>query len=138
MLRKMSALKLRVEKKLYIHDLLQCEERVIMPDLNNMLNNLFKAGRTQKGFIKKYRALEASNLLDGNKSPIFQFQMDDVALANLYDSFRITDGRRAKEEDVANLANFLKAQNITDPVEIFAIYQFMYRNGYLSFNHNFN
>lgn len=39
---------------------------------------------------------------------------------------------------VANLANFLKAQNITDPVEIFAIYQFMYRNGYLSFNHNFN
>lgn len=39
---------------------------------------------------------------------------------------------------ITNLANFLKEQNITDPVEIFTVYQFMYRNGYLSYNHNFN
>lgn len=39
---------------------------------------------------------------------------------------------------ITNLANFLKEQNITDPVEIFVIYQFMYRKGYLSYNHNFN
>ena len=39
---------------------------------------------------------------------------------------------------IINLANFLKEQNITDPVEIFTVYQFMYRNGYLSYNHNFN
>ena len=39
---------------------------------------------------------------------------------------------------ITNLANFLKKENITDPVEIFVIYQFMYRNGYLSYNHNFN
>ena len=39
---------------------------------------------------------------------------------------------------ITNLANFLKDQNITDPVEIFTVYQFMYRNGYLSYNHNFN
>lgn len=39
---------------------------------------------------------------------------------------------------VSNLANFLKEQNITDPAEIFVAYQFMFRNGYISYNHNFN
>ena len=38
---------------------------------------------------------------------------------------------------VSNLANFLKEQNITDPAEIFVAYQFMFRNGYISYNHNF-
>lgn len=39
---------------------------------------------------------------------------------------------------VNNLATFLKEMNLTDPVEVFTVFQFMYRNGYLSFNHNFN
>ena len=39
---------------------------------------------------------------------------------------------------VSNLAIFLKKLNILDPVEIFTVYQFMYRNGYLSYNHSFN
>lgn len=51
---------------------------------------------------------------------------DYKQIENLYDNI------------ITNLANFLKEQNITDPVEIFTIYQFMYRNGYLSYNHNFN
>ena len=46
--------------------------------------------------------------------------------------------KKLYDDIVSNLADFLKEQNITDPVEIFTIYQFMYRNGYLSYNHNFN
>ena len=96
----MSALKLRVEKKLYIHDLLQCEERVIMAELNTILNKLFQVGGTKESFIKEYRALENKNV------PIFQFEMDDVALGNLYDSFHISQGNETTEQDVSALANF--------------------------------
>lgn len=56
-----------------------------------------------------------------------EFKTDDYKeIKNLYDKI------------INNLVSFFEEQNISDPVEIFTIYQFMYRNGYLSFNHNFN
>lgn len=39
---------------------------------------------------------------------------------------------------VLNFTNFLKENNITEPIEVFVVYQYMYRNGFLSFNQNFN
>ena len=47
--------------------------------------------------------------------------------------FSIKEIKKLYDNIITNLANFLKEQNITDPVEIFAIYEFMYRNGYLKF-----
>ena len=38
---------------------------------------------------------------------------------------------------ISNLAEFLKKQNLTEPIEVFTIYQFMLRNGFLSQNKHF-
>lgn len=71
-----------------------------MPDLNNILNRLFQVGGTKESFIREYRALKNENV------PIFQFEMDDVALGKLYDSFHISQGNETTEQDVSALANF--------------------------------
>ena len=71
-----------------------------MPDLNNILNRLFQVGGTKESFIREYRALKNENV------PIFQFEMDDVALGKLYDSFHISQGSETTEQDVSALANF--------------------------------
>lgn len=39
---------------------------------------------------------------------------------------------------ILNFVDFLKKQDITDPLEIFVVYQYLYRNGYLSYNQTFN
>lgn len=41
--------------------------------------------------------------------------------------------KKAYNEIIKNLANFIKQLKIEDPVEIFTIYHYLYRSGYLSY-----
>lgn len=84
-----------------------------------------------------------SRLVAGNEIPLLLASAPRIADILLSTRLELHSEDYKKIEQlynqiVSNTAKFFKEQNITDPIEIFTLFQYMYRNGYLSYDHQFN